>query len=325
MYGDRKHDHQEEHARRDQLLVHGMRQGRGHHEGRPPHCEERETQTKGEESSKEWSPVSGVHHDHRVVDGHACHRAEKSEGVVAVELAFRVHNSGVGTEEEDVVEGKSSQEGVRVVSDNQAHEFLLAELEAGVAVEVRHVEAEPLFRGVVVVGVAVLGEGDILIENTLEHDEPKGEGDVVKGHHQVINGLITGPSVLEVSTVLGGGVDDTLVQTPEDIVVQAESVRSTVPEESSSQVLEAGHGVIGEGSSLVTFLSHETKSNVSLLNHVNIVSTISDCGGDSVSGVGLHKVNNISFLSRRRSVDNCRLAAEQELSDFFVNKLVFLV
>ena len=311
MHGDREHDHQEEHARRNQLLVHGMRQGRGHHEGRPPHCEERETQTKGKESSKDRPPVSGVHHDHRVVDGHACHSAEEPEGVVAVELSFSVHNSGVGTEEEDVVEGKSGQESVRVVPDNQAHEFLLAELEAGVAVEVRHVEAEPLFRSVIVVGVTVFGEGDILVENTLEHNEPEGEGDVVKSHHEVIDGLITGPSVLEVSTVLRGGVDDTLVQAPEDVVVQAESVRSTVPEESSSQVLEAGHGVVGEGGSLVTFLAHEAKSNVSLLDHVNVVGTISDSSSDSAVGVGLHEVNNISFLSRGRSVDNCRLTAEQ--------------
>lgn len=77
-----------------------------------------------------------------------------------------------------------------------------------------------------------------------------------------------------------------------------------MPEKSSSQVLETGHGVIGKGRSLVTFFTHKTESDVSLLNHVDIVGTISDSGSDSGVSVGLHKVNDICLLSRRGSVNN---------------------
>lgn len=183
-------------------------------------------------------------------------------------------------------------------------------------------EVKPLFRSLFFVRVSVVGEGDILIVDRLEHDKPDSEGHVVKGHHEVIDGLVARPSVLEVSNILRGSINYRLVQTPEDIVVETQSIGSTVPEKSSSQIFEAGEGVIGESSSLVTFFTHEAKSDMSLLNHVNIVSTISNGGSDFGASVFFHEINDIGFLTGRGPENNGRLTAEEEVSDFFMDKTV---
>jgi len=184
------------------------------------------------------------------------------------------------------------------------------------------VEAKSLFRSLFLVGVSVVGEGDILIVDRLEHDKPNSKGHVVKSHHEVIHGLVARPTVLEVSNVFRSSVNHRLVQTPEDVVVETQSVGSSMPEKSSSQILETRHSIVGKSRSLVTFFTHESETDVSRLNHVNIVSTISDGGSDFGASVFFHEINDIGFLAGRGPENNGRLTAKEEVSDFFMDETV---
>jgi hypothetical protein len=187
------------------------------------------------------------------------------------------------------------------------------------------VEAKFLFRSFFVIRVSKFREGDVLVVNTLENNEPNSESDVVKSHHQVIDRLITRPSILKVSNVFRSSVNNGFVEAPEYIVIETESVGSSMPEKSSSQVLETRHGVVGESRSLVTFLTHESETDVSRLNHVNIVSTITNSSSDFRLGMFSHEVDYIGFLEGRRSINDSRFTAKEKCSDLFVEEFVLLV
>ena len=49
-----------------------------------------------------------------------------------------------------------------------------------------------------------------------------------------------------------------------------------MPEETAPEVLVLRNGVICESGSLVAFLTHEAKAEVSGLDHVDVISSITD-------------------------------------------------
>ena len=164
-----------------------------------------------------------------------------------------------------------------------------------------------------------------MVINTLENDKPNSKSDVVKSHHQVIDGLITRPSILKVSNVLRSSVNNGFVEAPEYIVIETESVGSSMPEKSSSQVLKTRHGVISKSRSLVTFFTHESETDVSRLNHINIISTITDSSSDFRLGMFSHEVDYIGFLEGRRSINDSRFTTKEKCSDLFVEEFVLLI
>jgi hypothetical protein len=55
-----------------------------------------------------------------------------------------------------------------------------------------------------------------------------------------------------------------------------------MPEQGPTKVLEAWDCVVGEGRSLIAFLTFKSKADVSLLDHVYIVGAIADGQNDFV-------------------------------------------
>jgi hypothetical protein len=89
-----------------------------------------------------------------------------------------------------------------------------------------------------------------------------------------------------------------------DIDDEALSELSSVPEQESSQILELGERIVREGSSLVSFFSEDADSNVGLLDHVDIVGSVTNSQSNSSCLSFLHKSDDVSFLGRRESVGN---------------------
>lgn len=114
---------------------------RERHELLEPDSQEGEADTQSEECSKNRPEVSGVHENLNMMNGDTRNSTEKSESVVSICLAILVHYTPVlGAEEENVVQNHSSKKGVQVICNNQSNEFLFAQLESSVHVQIRHVE-----------------------------------------------------------------------------------------------------------------------------------------------------------------------------------------
>lgn len=76
---------------------------------------------------------------------------------------------------------------------------------------------------------------------------------------------------------------------------------STVPEHKPVEPLEVRNSVVTELSSLVSFLTHNSNTDMRWLNHIDIVTAISDRKSVSFFIELLNKVDNGSFVIRRRS------------------------
>lgn len=88
------------------------------------------------------------------------------------------------------------------------------------------------------------------------------------------------------------------------VVDETNSKLSSVPEHKSSQVFELGHCIVWETSSLVSFFTEDTNTNISSLNHVDIISTITNRQWDAVFCLILDKSDNFGLLGGRESVSN---------------------
>ena len=88
--------------------------------------------------------------------------------------------------------------------------------------------------------------------------------------------------------------------------IEDEEVRKTIIEESSMmedksiQKFEFSKAKVTNCSCWISFFANNTNSYVSLLNHTNIISSISDCQDNSLH-ILLYKLDNLCFLSWRTS------------------------
>ena len=87
-----------------------------------------------------------------------------------------------------------------------------------------------------------------------------------------------------------------------------------MPEEAAPEVLVLWNGVICESGSLVAFLTHEAEAKISRLDHVNVISTITNGKSDLSIGEFLHKADNLSLLAWGGSVNNDRLGIPKQLA-----------
>ena len=95
-----------------------------------------------------------------------------------------------------------------------------------------------------------------------------------------------------------------------------------MPEQSSSQVLKAGDGVVSESGRLVTLLAHEAKAEVSRLDHVNIIGSVADGQRDLILCELLHEGDDFGLLGGRGAVDDDRLGVDEEDTKVWVSEIV---
>lgn len=95
-----------------------------------------------------------------------------------------------------------------------------------------------------------------------------------------------------------------------------------MPEKQSSETLEIRDGVVTELRSLISLFAHDTDSYSGRLDHVDVISSVTDseCQGRLV--VLSHQINGGSLLCWRRSVNNNRSGSLEDTCDF-LSKLLF--
>lgn len=72
-----------------------------------------------------------------------------------------------------------------------------------------------------------------------------------------------------------------------------------MPEHHPPQILEPRYCIVCKRSGLISFLAHQSKPDMRLRNHIDIISTVADSCCNFFVCVILHERNNFSFLSWR--------------------------
>jgi hypothetical protein len=93
------------------------------------------------------------------------------------------------------------------------------------------------------------------------------------------------------------------------------SYLETMPKDKSIQSLEVWNSIITESSSLVTFLTHDSYTDWCRLDHVNIISTITD-GKCEDTRISLHELNDFSLIIGRWSINNDGLCLIKQISNW---------
>jgi len=207
---------------------------------------------------------------------------------------------------------------VDIHEEDQLEEALAVDERACVGVQLSHREGEVLL----LLNCAVVLEADLLVVDAVVEHEPVGHQDVEASNEEVINRLEARGTVGELDTVLGGGVDDRLNEHHDREVLDSPAVATTVPEQSSSEVLKAGNGIVSEGGSLVSLFAHQAEAKISRLDHVHVVGTVADSQSDLAVGELLHEGDDLGFLSGRGAVDNDGLGSHEECTKFWVHEFV---
>lgn len=70
-----------------------------------------------------------------------------------------------------------------------------------------------------------------------------------------------------------------------------------MPKQKFSQYLKVRDGEVGETCGLITFLAKYSNSNVSCLNHIYIVCSVTDCESDLIFEILSHNQGNSTFIS----------------------------
>lgn len=86
----------------------------------------------------------------------------------------------------------------------------------------------------------------------------------------------------------------------------------TVPEHQPVQSLEVGNGIVTESCCLITFLAHNTDTNRSRLDHIDIITSITN-GKSEYIWVTLNEFYNFSFIIWWWSVNYNRLSFVKDI------------
>ena len=207
---------------------------------------------------------------------------------------------------------------VDVYEEDQLEEALAVDERASVGVQLSHREGEVLL----LLNCSVVLKADLLVVDAVVEHEPIGHQDVEASNEEVINRLEARGTVGELDTVLGGGVDNRLNEHHECEVLDSPAVATAVPEQSSSEVLKAGDGIVSESGSLVSLFAHEAEAKISRLDHVHVVGTVADGQSDLAFGELLHEGDDLGFLSGRGAVNNDGLGSQEECAKFWVHEFV---
>lgn len=134
-------------------------------------------------------------------------------------------------------------------------------------------------------------EVDVLVPHQEETNCKVSHRHVVKG---IVLVIIDGNPKVAIETIevqIRNGIQRTLKDKGILIEHISESKTPAMPKEQSSQVLELGHSYIRVAGGLVTFLAKQADSNVSFLNHANIISSISNGQSNSFLNLPPNKLD----------------------------------
>ena len=209
-------------------------------------------------------------------------------------------------------------EGVDVDGDDDFDEAFPVDELTSVSEQISHLERQVLL----LLESAIILEAHLLIIDAVEQNEPIGHQDVETHDEQVVERLQTRCTVGELDAEFGDSVDDRLHQDHNSEVLESPSVATTVPEKRSSQVLKAGDGVVSESGRLVALLAHEAKSEVSRLDHINVIGSVADGQRDLTLRELLHEGDDLGLLGGRGAVDDDGLSVDEEDTKVWVSEIV---
>ena len=124
--------------------------------------------------------------------------------------------------------------------------------------------------------LSILGKADFLIIDAVVQHKPIRHQDIEASDEKVIDRLQTRSAIGERDAEFANSVDDRLDEHHDGKVLDAPGITSPMPEETAPEVLVLRNGVICESGSLVAFLTHEAKAEVSGLDHVDVISSITN-------------------------------------------------
>mmetsp|Transcript_3804 Transcript_3804/g.3715 ORF Transcript_3804/g.3715 Transcript_3804/m.3715 type:complete len:208 (+) Transcript_3804:304-927(+) len=173
--------------------------------------------------------------------------------------------------ESDFEENEGEEEGSREPVAVEEEDLLEPEVSAKLKVL-----AQFDLQLVLLVGVC---EADVLLDAEEEADGEGGHADIIGAIEEVIidsDGTVAIGGV-EVEDV--GGVQGALEDVPHREVQKIHRILPPMPEQQSSQISELRKGEVGKARSLVPLLPIDPDANVGRLDHVDVVSPISDGQG----------------------------------------------
>ena len=152
----------------------------------------------------------------------------------------------------------------------------------------------------------IIFKANILVQDEIEENCDHGTSDSICSIQPIWDIIETRVSSKELEDEQLNAKDHWLEHVPHYQIRCLKSEGTPVPKFEATYVFILCNCVVAEGSSLITFVTLNSKPYMSTLNHVNIVATISHTGCNRVSKDLLfpYKGNNLSFLSRRWSKYN---------------------
>lgn len=134
------------------------------------------------------------------------------------------------------------------------------------------------------------------------------EDHVIKGNVKIIEDSSCRISTEECEVELWDGKDHVLVEEVQDHFGNSNVIPSSVNEQEFPQSLEFRNSKVTSLDSSHTFITVDTNTDVSFLDHVNIVSTISNGKSDFVHAI-LNQSDNLGLLFRSNSTTNNSFAS----------------
>ena len=96
-----------------------------------------------------------------------------------------------------------------------------------------------------------------------------------------------------------------------------------MPENKSSQAFEIRNGIIAEEGSLVSLVTLDANSNIGLLYHIDIVSSIPDRQAQSIAGaLVLDKSHDLRLSMWRTPIHNDRIHALKDCMQHLLQNLI---
>jgi hypothetical protein len=176
-----------------------------------------------------------------------------------------------------------------------------------VLVELAHLEVQ----GALVLAVLY---PQVLLVSKVSNDSNICEVLIIESVEEVTKEGLPRESALNVEEEQNEAVKHVFVDEELDEVGKADGEGAAVPEKEASQVSERGDGKVGKSCRLVAFFTEEPHSYVSLLNHIDVVCSVSDGQSYRVLNLILDEAYNISFLFRAASVGNNSLSSLEDLN-----------
>lgn len=137
-----------------------------------------------------------------------------------------------------------------------------------------------------------------MIKNSNNEWRQHREHDVIETQGPTLKNNLPTEAILKTVPELRHEKGDVLVERVEDDFGNALVGPGTVDEEEFAEVFELGDGNVGGTSSLKTFDTGDTDTDVSSLNHGDIVCAVTD-GEEDGFKVAFYKLDDESFLKGR--------------------------